>query len=111
MARDTTRRTDVAELHNVVLPCGYVARDTTQRTDVAELHDVVELLPDEMHPEQLLHALSEKLGARPSTSNIRAIFRKFDESKDGTVSYPEFWQGFVMFVFEPSFEVFEVGHR
>jgi Ca2+-binding EF-hand superfamily protein len=41
---------------------------------------------------QLLHALSEKLAARSSTSNIRATFRKFDENKDGTVSYPEFRQ-------------------
>ena len=40
----------------------------------------------------LLEALAEKLNKK--TSNIRPIFRSFDENKDGTVSYAEIRHGF-----------------
>ena len=43
---------------------------------------------------ELLEALAEKLNKK--TSNIRPIFRSFDENKDGTVSYAQFRDGFII---------------
>ena len=53
----------------------------------------------------LLEALAEKLNKK--TSNIRPIFRSFDENKDGTVSYAEFRHGLTMMGFEPTDEQYE----
>ena len=48
----------------------------------------------------LLEALAEKLNKK--TSNIRPIFRSFDENKDGTVSYAEFRHGLTMMGAHPT---------
>jgi len=87
-----------------LIPGGYAPRpkDKMERMDAAA--DQM-LSGGHVSGEIVLQALADKLNRK--TSNIRQIFRNFDEDKDGTVSYREFRHGLQMMGFEPTDEQYE----